>query len=166
MRCSKNGGTHRASSSWKAFMPLIRDILTAGVLPLKAQLESSRREGKMVKPEGALGSVLPAVLMVLLRGTFMQGVWCVPGEEGWRSLLQMLFLQWNVKGIAQALQWLRADFGTAFICSPSYHKMKALQSSRVWMTFTTQGQAGFFAWASKAFLAANCMCRNRNFPGM
>lgn len=37
-------------------MPLIRSILAVSVLPLKAQLESSGREGKMVKPEGAPGS--------------------------------------------------------------------------------------------------------------
>lgn len=40
-------------------MPLMRDILAASALPLKAQLGSSRREGKMVKPEGASGISAP-----------------------------------------------------------------------------------------------------------
>lgn len=59
MQHFQNAGTHKASSSWKAFMPLMRDILTASVLPLKAQLESSRREEKTLKPEGASGISAP-----------------------------------------------------------------------------------------------------------
>lgn len=56
MQCFKNTRRDKASSSLKAFMPLTRKIVAVSVLPLKAQLESSGREGKMVKPEGASGS--------------------------------------------------------------------------------------------------------------
>lgn len=49
------------------------------------------------------------------------------------------------------------------ICGPPYCKMKALHSSRVWVTLTPQSSAFFFfIWTSKAFLAANLMYRSRN----
>lgn len=56
MQCFKNARRNKAKSSLKAFMPLIRSILAVSVFPLRTQLESSGREGKMVKPEGAPGS--------------------------------------------------------------------------------------------------------------
>lgn len=85
MQCFKNTGRDKANSSLKASMPLVRNILAVGVLPLKAQLESSGRERKMVKPEGASGSSAScSANSAPRRHLHTAGVMC-----GWRRRLKV-----------------------------------------------------------------------------
>lgn len=48
------------------------------------------------------------------------------------------------------------------VCGPPYHKIRALQSGRVWVTLYLKIRHFCFVWSSKAFLAANVMYRSRN----
>lgn len=144
-------------------MPLMRDILAASVLHLKAQLESSRREGKMVKPEGASGiSASCSANGAPQRHLHVGGVMCA-----WRGRLKV-----TAPNVAFTLKCKRNCSSLKVAESRFWHSLPfvalpiirwKLCSPAAWMTFTFQGQAGFFVWTSKAFFAANLMCRNRNF---